>query len=133
MQLVPGSFDTKLLTLMSAALDAAVRTAGCRVGQHSDEVRLGMARSVIAAAGRGERDPAALQRIALAGVEAFGGLGSAPLSALLAARRPPLLGLSDAGTAAPLNSASPRRTRRAARLNGWSAQSDAFWTWETAA
>jgi hypothetical protein len=28
-----------------------------------------MARSVIAAAGRGERDPAALQRIALAGVE----------------------------------------------------------------
>jgi hypothetical protein len=69
MQLVPGSFDTKLLTLMSAALDAAVRTAGSRVGQHNDEVRLGMARSVIAAAGRGERDPAALQRIALAGVE----------------------------------------------------------------
>jgi hypothetical protein len=29
-----------------------------------------MARSVIAAAGRGERDPATLQRIALAGVEA---------------------------------------------------------------
>ncbi|MFA6139605.1 MAG: hypothetical protein WC684_02680 [Hyphomicrobium sp.] len=70
MQLVPGSFDTKLLTLMSAALDAAVHTAGCPVGEHSDEVRLGMARSVIAAAGRGEGDPATLQRIALAGVEA---------------------------------------------------------------
>ena len=69
MQLVPGSFDTKLLTLMSAALDAAVRSAGRRVGKNHDEVRLGMARSVIAAAGRGERDPAALQRIALAGVE----------------------------------------------------------------
>jgi hypothetical protein len=70
MQLVPGSFDTKLLTLMSAALDDAVRAAGCPAAQHSDEMRLGMARSVIAAAGRGERDPAALQRIALAGVEA---------------------------------------------------------------
>ncbi|MDP1907433.1 MAG: hypothetical protein Q8K85_03965 [Hyphomicrobium sp.] len=55
---------------MSAALDAAVRTAGCHVGQRSDEVRLGMARSVIAAAGRGERDPVTLQRLALAGVEA---------------------------------------------------------------
>jgi hypothetical protein len=70
MQLVPGSFDTKLLTLMSAALDAAVRSAGRRVGQNYDEVRLGMARSVIAAAGRGERDPATLQQIALAGMEA---------------------------------------------------------------
>ena len=78
MQLVPGSFDTKLLTLMSAALDAAVRAAAYPVGQHIDEVRLGMARSVIAAAGRGERDPATLQRIALAGVEASAALEVLP-------------------------------------------------------
>ena len=69
MQLIPGTFDTKLLTSMSAALDAAVRSAGYAVGVRSDEVRLAMARSVFSAASRGERDPAELQRIALAGVE----------------------------------------------------------------
>lgn len=69
MQLIPGTFDTKLLTSMSAALDAAVRSAGYAVGVRSGEVRLAMARSVFSAASRGERDPAELQRIALAGVE----------------------------------------------------------------
>ena len=53
MQLIPGSFDTKLLTLMSAALDAAVRSAGYAVGVRSDD----------------GKDPAELQRIALTGVE----------------------------------------------------------------
>jgi hypothetical protein len=69
MQLIPGSFDAKLLTLMSAALDAAVRSAGYAVGGRDDEVRLALARSVISAANLGERDPAELQRIALTGIE----------------------------------------------------------------
>ena len=67
MQLIPGSFDTKLLTLMSAAVDAAERSAIYVDGQR-DGVRLAMARSVISAANRGERDPVVLQRLALLGI-----------------------------------------------------------------
>lgn len=67
MQLIPGSFDTKLLTLMSAAVDAAARSAGYVDGQR-DEARLAMARSVFSAANRGERDPVELQRFALMGI-----------------------------------------------------------------
>jgi hypothetical protein len=67
MQLIPGSFDTKLLRLMSAAVDAAARSSGYVDGQY-DDARPVMARSVISAASRGERDPVELQRLALLGI-----------------------------------------------------------------
>ena len=69
MQAIPGAFDTKLLSLMTAAVDAAVHSAGHTRGSRGEELCATMARRVLAAAGRGERDPLELMLVALSGIE----------------------------------------------------------------
>jgi hypothetical protein len=69
MHAVPGAFDTKLLSLMTAAVDAAVHSAGHTRCSRGEELRATMARRVLAAAARGERDPLELMLVALSGIE----------------------------------------------------------------
>ena len=69
MQAVPGAFDTKLLSLMTAAVDAAVHSAGHTRGSRGEELRETMARRVLSAAARGERDSLELKLVALSGIE----------------------------------------------------------------